>query len=127
MKVLPPKKTAKDKYYIGYFEGDTLVAIMDLIDKYPNGTTIFIGLFMVDRKQQKKGIGTTIIEELEEYLIKKQYQAIRLGYIKGNCQSEAFWKKQQFIETGIITKNEKFGYEIIVLEKNLINNKQIAL
>ena len=31
MKALPPGKTYEDKYYIGFFEGDVLVAMMDLI------------------------------------------------------------------------------------------------
>lgn len=28
---LPPNKTYKDKYYIGFYSNDTLVAVMDLI------------------------------------------------------------------------------------------------
>lgn len=31
MKALPPSKSYDDKYYIGFFDGDSLVAIMDLI------------------------------------------------------------------------------------------------
>ena len=31
MKALPPGKSYDDKYYIGFFENDSLVAIMDLI------------------------------------------------------------------------------------------------
>ena len=31
MNALPPRTTYDDKYYIGYFEGEKLVAVMDLI------------------------------------------------------------------------------------------------
>lgn len=34
-----------DKYYIGYFEGEKLVAVMDLILNFPNKETAFIGFF----------------------------------------------------------------------------------
>lgn len=40
-----------------------LIAVMDLILKYPNDETAFIGLFMVDSASQGKGTGTAIIEE----------------------------------------------------------------
>ena len=33
MNALPPRTTYDDKYYIGYFEGEKLVAVMDLILK----------------------------------------------------------------------------------------------
>lgn len=58
MKALPPKKSSKDKYYIGFFEVKELVAIMDLILYYPNEDTAFIGLFMI--LSDKQG-GTEII------------------------------------------------------------------
>lgn len=35
MEALPPKKNYNDKYYIGFFEGDSLAAYMDLILSYP--------------------------------------------------------------------------------------------
>ncbi len=44
---LPPAKEATDKYFIGIFDGNFLVAVMDLIDRYPDNRTAFIGLFMV--------------------------------------------------------------------------------
>ena len=46
MRNLPPKKNVQDKYYLGYFQGKDLVAVMDFIDKYPNDETVFIGFFM---------------------------------------------------------------------------------
>ena len=33
---LPPAKEAADKYFIGIFDGDSLIAVLDLIDRYPN-------------------------------------------------------------------------------------------
>ena len=31
MNALPPNKSVSDKYYVGYYEGDKLSAVMDLI------------------------------------------------------------------------------------------------
>ena len=45
---LPPGKSKEDKAYIGLFDGDTLVAVMDLILGYPTEEIVWIGFFMMD-------------------------------------------------------------------------------
>ena len=52
------------KYYVGFYDGDILVAIMDLIDGYPDSDTAFIGFFIMNRQLQGRQIGTSIIQEL---------------------------------------------------------------
>ena len=42
---LPPGKSKEDKAYIGLFDGDTLVAVMDLILGYPTEEIVWIGIF----------------------------------------------------------------------------------
>lgn len=55
MEALPPGKSREDKYYVGFFDGWSLVAIMDLILGYPEKNTAFIGLFMTDVRYQHWG------------------------------------------------------------------------
>ena len=43
MDALPPGKTMNDKYYIGFFKRDKLIAVMDLIMNYPKKKTAFMG------------------------------------------------------------------------------------
>lgn len=40
---LPPKVKIDDKYFVGYFESDKLIAVMDLIDGYPDKKTALLG------------------------------------------------------------------------------------
>ena len=63
---LPPGKSKEDKAYIGLFDGDTLVAVMDLILGYPTEEIVWIGFFMMDTAYQNQGIGTQIIQEAVE-------------------------------------------------------------
>lgn len=100
MKVLPPSKEGKDKFYIGYFEKGKLIAIMDLILGYPQDRIAYISFFMMSIEFQKKGIGTSIIEECLRYLSNIGFEKIRLAIDKGNPQSEFFWTKNNFIKTG---------------------------
>lgn len=117
MRALPPNKTYDDKYYIGFWENDRLIAQMDLILNYPNNDTVFIGLFMLKKDHQGCGIGSDIMNEFFQYAKNMGYTFVRLGYAKGNPQSRAFWIKNGFCETGI--EYENTGYTVIVLQKSI--------
>ena len=41
--ITPPNISMSDKYYVGFFEDKTLVAVMDLIDGYPDADIAYIG------------------------------------------------------------------------------------
>ena len=101
LKELPEGKSFKDKFYIAF----------------PQEDTIYIGLFMVDVKESKKGVGSKIIEESLAAFKKEGYKKVRLAYMKGNFQSRSFWRKCGFVETGIEKENNRGIVE--VLEKIL--------
>lgn len=117
MKALPPGKTFDDKYYIGFWDGKVLVAIMDLVVRYPDEKTAFIGLFMMEQSVQKRGWGSRMIEECGCSLRTEGFSFLRLGYAKGNSQSEHFWKKNGFHDVGI--EKQKDRYVAVVLQKIL--------
>lgn len=45
LRITPPGKQLSDKYYVGYFLNGELMAIMDLIDSYPEDDIAFIGFY----------------------------------------------------------------------------------
>lgn len=61
MEALPPGKNYDDKFYVGFFEKENLVAIMDLILAYPEKEIAFIGFFMTNIQYQNKGISSEIL------------------------------------------------------------------
>lgn len=117
LKALPQGKSIEDKYFIGFYSDDQLIAVMDLIDRYPNESTAFIGFFMTDVAFQHRGIGTMIVDEISQYLKNLEYRYIRLAWIKGNVQSETFWHKNGFLETGF--SYETNGCTVIVAQREL--------
>lgn len=114
---LPPRKNMEDKFYVGFYDGNTLVAVMDLILGYPNPSTIFIGFFMMKKKFQGKGIGSSIVNDVFEYL-SLEYFYVRLGVVFGNEMSERFWLKNSFLPTGVVIQEK--NYKIVVLERKLV-------
>lgn len=114
---LPPNKTLADKYFLGYYRDRRLLAILDLVGGYPTRDTAFIGWFMVDKAAQGAGLGTALITELLAFLRAAHFHHVRLGYIKGNPESKAFWEKNHFLPTGIEAQTD--DYTIIVLQRDL--------
>lgn len=114
---LPPNKTLDDKFFLGFFDNEELLCVIDLIVNYPKENTAFLGFFMLEKKYQGKGIASGIFQELSTFLKSNHFNAIRLGYVKGNQQSEFFWKKNGFLPVGLEVKQPE--YTVVVLEKKI--------
>lgn len=108
---LPPRTTAEDKYFLGFYQGGRLCAALDLILHYPNPETAFIGWFILRKDLQGHGIGSAILCEL---LSRLPFRYIRLCYVKGNQESERFWKKHHFAPTGV--ELDGGGYTMAVMQ-----------
>ena len=78
----------ENKYFVGYFYENQLIAILDYLIGYPNSNTIFIGLFMVDASFQRKGMGRFIIKEFIQYY---SSYSIQLAWLTNNIPAEKFW------------------------------------
>lgn len=117
MRILPPGKVIEDKYYIGFYQNGKLIAVMDLIDGYPEKQIIYIGFFMTDVSVQGRGIGTEIMDNLCQYLSALGYESVRLAWVKGNPQSEHFWLKNGF--TPLMETTSNVADEVILAERTL--------
>lgn len=117
LRALPPGKTLSDKYYLGYYDGEKLIAVTDLILGYPDRETAFIGFFMTDISVQNAGVGSGIIDSLCSYMERLGFSGVRLGWVRGNPQAEHFWKKNRFVETG--TAYDTNGYTVTVAHRVL--------
>ena len=116
MTITPPGIEVKNKYFFGYFENRTLVAVMDLIDGYPKPEIAFIGLFMLNPDYQGRQIGTSIIEETADFFRTIGKTTIRLAIDKGNPQSTHFWKKNGF---EVVSETVVNGWTKLVAERRL--------
>lgn len=115
---LPPGKEPKDKFFVGFYDEDVLLAVMDLILDYPKKQVAYIGFFMMNHAHQGRGIATDIISDSAQYLGECGYQKIRLAIDKGNPQSDAFWTKNHFRKTGEEYPNDD-GTAYLPMERRL--------
>ena len=118
MTALPPGTTMQDKYFVGFFAGDCLVAVMDLILNYPQSGTALVGWLITDTVGQGRGRGSALMQECEAALAAQGCRKMRLAVDKGNPQSAAFWRKNGYAFTGREIPNEHGAY--LPMEKPLV-------
>ncbi|MBO4848741.1 MAG: GNAT family N-acetyltransferase [Clostridia bacterium] len=116
LRTAPPGVGADDKYFVGFFRGDELVAVMDLIDGYPGKGCCYIGFFMMNEAYQGKLIGSAIIDEVCAYLTRIGKRTIRLAFAEDNPQASHFWKKNGFIVKAVAPMD---GWTALVAERDL--------
>lgn len=116
MHALPPRKTMEDKFYLGFDCNGVLCAVLDLILRYPDDETAFIGFFMMRAELQGQGEGSRLVQEIFECL-KPDFKYLRLGYVKGNEQSRRFWQKNGLRETGVVVHQPE--YDILYTQRTL--------
>ncbi len=114
LRITPPGIPLEQKHYIGFFEENRLVAVMDFVEGYPENGNIFIGFFMMRSELQGAGIGSAIILEALNCFKRQGFENCLLGIGKANPQSNHFWKKNGFEiikevaqEEGVILVAEK--------------------
>ena len=116
LQITPPGISLQQKYYIGFFDNATLVAVMDLIIGYPDDDSAFIGFFMMNKKLQGLGLGSQIVNGVLAWLKEKEIGRCQLGIDKDNPQSNYFWRKNGF---EIIREVEQEQGTILVAEKKM--------
>lgn len=114
---LPEGTGPENKYFVGFYDNDRLIAILDLITKYPNVDNAFIGWFMVDVHLQRKGLGSELFADIRSSLKAQGYNHLRLGVIENNVEAINFWTKQGFKYTGITNKQEE--YNVLVMSRDI--------
>lgn len=114
---LPPRRTAADKHFFGWFRAGRMIAMMDLIAHYPKDDMAFIGWFMVDASAQGCGLGRTLVADVLTMLDACGVREVRLGRVKGNPQSERFWHTCGFQENGLSYETD--GYTVLVMSRTL--------
>ena len=117
MNILPDGCEKAQKHFLAYYDKERLIAILDLIEGYPDEKTCYIGMLMVAKELHRQGIGTAVITELCDALSKLGYEAVRLAYGKHYDQAASFWTKNGFVPEKEAWL-EEYG-ELIVAQKML--------
>ena len=117
MTMLPDGCREEQKHFLIYCDGGSPIALLDLIESYPEDEICYIGLFMVDTAHSGRGVGSGIIRELCTALEELGFKELRLAYGKHYAHAAYFWTNNGFapIKEAFL---EEYG-ELIVAQRIL--------
>ena len=93
---LPEGAEKQNKYFAGFYDGEELVAFIDLITGYPENDDAWIGWFMVDAEYQNQGVGSQIIADVRAAMKAQGYDYLSFACYPENEDAIEFWKAQGF-------------------------------
>ena len=113
---VPQDFPKENKYYIGFFQKDVLVAVLDFLVDYPLTGRLFIGFFMVKQSFQGKGLGSAILGEMESAAKSRGISRVGLAVDRDNPQATHFWRKNGY---EFIAERPMEGWTCLVAKKEL--------
>lgn len=116
----PNEARIDQKKIMGFYQGNEIVTIADVIYGYPQEKYVFIGLLMVTQEKQGNGIGGIAYRKIEESAIALGYGYIQLAILIKNVNVYNFWQKLGFIE--VEKRKGRDGQrvvDVIVMEKQI--------
>ncbi|MFC6182520.1 GNAT family N-acetyltransferase [Lactiplantibacillus daowaiensis] len=92
----PDQVSADQKQVFGFYLADHLVAVVDLLNQYPEQDFLFIGLLMVGAPYQRKTVGSVIMTGLMQAALQSNIHCLQLTRVTADTGVKAFWTKLGF-------------------------------
>ena len=87
---------ASKNIFTGFYSGNELIAVLDLITGYPEKDDAFIGWFMVSAAHHRKGIGSQLFADIRAAMKAQGYDHLTLSCPAAAEDAVAFWENQGF-------------------------------
>lgn len=105
---VPAGAGPNSKHCVGFYDGDDLVAVLDLICGWPERNDAFIGWFMVQADLQGQGIGSQIFADVRAAMTAQGFDQMQVVAPAENEDAIAFWKAQGFAQTGEVDRTGEY-------------------
>jgi len=92
----PDEIVAAQKQVFGFYLANHLVAVLDILNQYPEQDFLFIGLLMVGNDYQRRSVGSVIATGLMKAALKSDIHCLQLTRVSSDTAVAAFWKKLGF-------------------------------
>jgi ribosomal protein S18 acetylase RimI-like enzyme len=93
----PPGKPLEDKFLFGIVNPhNDLVGELDVMRAYPDDSTWWIGLLLMEPSARSLGLGEKVVEGFADYVQANGGQAIMLGVVAKNENAYRFWSRRGF-------------------------------
>ncbi|MEH6415540.1 GNAT family N-acetyltransferase [Pseudomonas sp. CGJS7] len=114
---LPPGTIPSQKCNLGIFMGGELVAYVEMVKSYPDDCCAMIGLLMVKKHYQGKGLGSQIVSLTLENLRREGFSEVYLSCSSTDAHARRFWINRGFVETGDVDEYDDIS--LVAMERHL--------
>ncbi|MHC9537012.1 GNAT family N-acetyltransferase [Dellaglioa sp. BT-FLS60] len=103
---LPLSVKSDQKWSLGFFKEDKLIAMIDFLTDYPQVQTIWIGLFLVSKSAEGQGIATHLLKALFKSFKSEQFTNVQTLKYEQEIVNQKLLEKFNFIDQQpLILKN----------------------
>ena len=95
----------------GFSTNNEAIALLSILENYPDHDTLYIGLFLVDQKHKRKHIGSRIIEAVRDCAFEMDFKSFKLSVLQDNVSGVKFWKSLGFREAGGTNRDGNLSME----------------
>jgi len=92
----PDQVQAEQKQVFGFYLANHLVAVLDILNQYPEPDFLFIGLLMVGAPYQRRSVGRVIATGLMQAALKSDIHCLQLTRVTTDTAVAAFWHQLDF-------------------------------
>jgi len=97
---MPPGFSKWNKFYVSFWEDNNCVAVMDFLKGYPDRECLYLGLLLVHKHWQGKGVGKRIVNAVLGVAGREGMTRARIAVCDKNTVGIKFWSGLGFAETG---------------------------
>lgn len=94
---LPAGVSPEQKFYLGFYEADELILIVDLVLDYPKTQNAFLGLVIGAKKHLGQGKATKVMQVLRSCLKREGYTTMLASSLSTDENAKHFLKCQGFL------------------------------
>ncbi|MEE0777017.1 MAG: GNAT family N-acetyltransferase [Bacillota bacterium] len=119
---LPEGADPEKKHSLAAYDGAAIVAVLDFIEDFPVMDMIWLGLLLVHRDFQNRGIGSMLLRSLESVALEQGCLRMIVAVGESDLSSRLFWQSKGFDVAGITTylRRDGFAMKYLIMDKNAI-------
>ncbi|HEU0036343.1 MAG TPA: GNAT family N-acetyltransferase [Kofleriaceae bacterium] len=121
---LPPGHPAERKHVWALFAADGPLAVIDILEGYPDAESWYLGLIFVAPAARDGRLGTTILASLAEHVVESGGTKLRLAVVSANLGARRLYDRLgfTFVDRRIRTAWSGAAIECDVLERALTSS-----
>ena len=94
--LLPPRCVQAQKHYLALWKDGAPQAVLDLVEGYPRGRTLFVGFCFLSPAIRRQGMGREIMDAVLQAARDAGMDSARLCCLLSNESGHAFWRAMGF-------------------------------